>query len=95
MSLLNEKRLCLSENIKKENKNTVDKIYESFKNLQDNFSDEFKIMLTMKRLKKDNEEMLKEIYEDKPEIYKKKIVFPTLQKKVEDLIYDNISHRRK
>ena len=93
MSLINDERLGLSENIKKENKITVDKIYEAFKNFQDNFKDELKSNLTMKRLKKDNEEMLKEIYEDKPEIYKKKNSFSNFSKKVEDLIYDNISHR--
>jgi len=37
--------------------------------------------------------MIKEIYEDKPEIYKKKNSFSNFSKKVENLIYDNISHR--
>ena len=93
MSLLNDERLGLSENIKKENKITVDKIYEIFKSFQDNFKDELKSNLALKKLKKDNEEMIKEIYEDKPEIYKKKNSFSNFSKKVEDLIYDNISHR--
>ena len=93
MSLLNDERLGLSENIKKENKITVDKIYEIFKSFQDNFKDELKSNLTLKKLKKDNEEMIKEIYEDKPEIFKKKYNFYNFKIYVEDLIYDNISHR--
>ena len=46
----------------------------------------------MKRLKKDNEELVKNIYENKSEEYKKEMSFKKYCSNVEDLIYDNIAH---
>ena len=52
-------------------------------------------LLTIKHLKKDNEEFVKSIYEKKSEEYKKEMSYEKFCEKVEDLIYDNIANNKK
>jgi hypothetical protein len=77
------------------NKKSLENIYSSFKNTRDSIIKELNEMLTMDRLKKDNEEFIKEEYEKKSEEYKKNMDFKKYCKNVEDLIYDNIAHNSK
>ena len=54
--------------------------------------DELTGLLKIERLKKYNEELIKEIYEEKSEEYKKENNFEKFSKNVENLIYDNLYH---
>ena len=77
------------------NKKSLEIIYSSFKNTRDGIKIELNDMLSMDRLKKDNEEFIKKEYDKKSEEYKKNMDFKKYCKNVEDLIYDNITHNSK
>ena len=93
--ILNDNKLDLTEDIKNKNITSINCIYSSFQKLQTDMKDELKTFLQMSNLKKDNEKFIKEIYDDKSEEYKKKNSFEDFSKKVEKLIYDNISSNSK
>ena len=95
LNILNNDKLNLNNEIKNNNKISLNKMYNSFKNVKESNIDEFKIFLTMEYLKKDNEKFIKEIYDNKSEKYKKEMNFIEFKKNVENLIYDNIIHSSK
>ena len=95
LNIINNEKLGLSNDIKMENKKSLGKLYSSFKKTRDGIEKELKEMLSMKRLKKDNEEFVKKEYDKKSEEYKKNMTFKKYCSNVEDLIYDNISHNSK
>ena len=92
LNIINNEKLGLSDGVKMDNKKSLENIYSSFKNIRDSIKKELNEMLSMDRLKKDNEEFIKEEYEKKSEEYKKEMNFKKYCKNVEDLIYDNITH---
>ena len=90
--ILNNSKLGLNEETKKNNKTTINKIYTSFKNIKKELKDDLTGLLKIERLKKVNEKLIKEIYEEKSEEYKKENDFEKFAKNVENLIYDNLYH---
>ena len=95
LNIINNEKLGLSDGVKMNNKKSLENIYSSFKNTRDGIKKELNEMLSMDRLKKDNEEFIKEEYEKKSEEYKKNMNFKKYCSNVENLIYDNISHNSK
>ena len=92
LNILNDDKLKLSDVDKNNNKTSLNKICNSFKDIKQNLNIEFKNFLKMDYLKKDNKEIIKDIYENKSNEYKNKINFQDYNKNVENLIYDNIVH---
>ena len=80
ITLLNDKKLELNNEIINKNKISIDLIYKSFQNAENDLKENLKILLTMKELKKNNEEFIKKFYELKNEDYKKKKAFQILIK---------------
>ena len=95
IKLLNDKKLELNNEIINKNKISIDLIYKSFENIENDLKENLKNLLTMKELKKNNEEFIKKFYDLKNEDFKKKNNFSDFNKNVENLIYDNISNRTK
>jgi hypothetical protein len=95
LNIINNEKLGLSDGVKMNNKKSLENIYSSFKNTRDAIKNELNDMLSMDRLKKDNEELIKEEYEKKSEEYQKNIDFKEYCNNVENLIYDNITHNSK
>ena len=88
--ILEDKDLNLDENIKKENRESLEKIYDSFKNIKNKIEENLDQLLNLNKLKLDNEEFVKNIYEFKSEEYKKNMNYKDYCDKVENLIYKNI-----
>ena len=95
LKIINNEKLELSDGVKIKNEKSIENIYSSFKKVRDGIEKELKEMLSMNRLKKDNEELVKKTYENKSEEYKKDMSFKKYCSNVEDLIYDNIAHNSK
>lgn len=93
--IINDDSLGLDENVKKENKENLYKLYGYFKDEKNNLKDDLEDLLTIKKLKKNNQEFIKEVYNSRSEEYKKKMDFKQFSKKVDNLIYDNISNESK
>ena len=90
LDILSNDKLGLSEETKKNNKKALETIYTSFKNAKIDLKDELTNLLQMKNLIKNNAKLIKEIYEEKSDKYKKENSFDDFRKNVENLIYDNI-----
>ena len=90
LDILNDENLELNEEIKNRNKETINRLYNHFKDEKENIKGELNKLLDIKQLKKNNEEFIKIIYENKDEKYKKDMDFKKFSKNVENLIYDNL-----
>ena len=90
-SILNDKDLNLSEDIKKKNMESLEIIYESFKEKKNKIENNLNCLLSVDKLKKDNKEFVNNIYQYKSEEYKKKMSYKDYCKNVDNLIYNNIS----
>ena len=90
LDILNDENLELNEEIKNRNKETINRLYDHFKDEKENIKGELNKLLDIKQLKKNNEEFIKIIYENKDEEYKKDMDFKKFSKNVENLIYDNL-----
>ena len=88
--ILNDENLELNEEIKNRNKETINRLYNHFKDEKENIKGELNKLLDIKQLKKNNEEFIKIIYENKDEKYKKDMDFKKFSKNVENLIYANL-----
>ena len=88
--ILEDKDLNLDENIKKENRVSLEKIYDSFKKIKNKIEENLDQLLNLNKLKLDNEEFVKNVYEFKSEEYKKNMNYKDYCDKVENLIYKNI-----
>ena len=92
LKILDDDKLNLSDDIKNNNKISLKKMSDSFKNVKDDIKVQFKDYLSVDYMKKDNEKFIKEIYECKSDNYKNEMNFNDFKKNVEKLIYDNIAH---
>ena len=92
LKILDDDKLKLGDDIKNNNKISLIKMSDSFKNVKDDIKVQFKDYLSMNYLKKDNEKFIKEIYECKSDKYKNEMNFNDYKKNVENLIYDNIAN---
>ena len=95
LSIVNNDKLGLSEDVKNKNKESLTKLCNCFKNLRNELKDNLMETLTMQKLKSDNQNFIKDIYDNRSENYKKEISFKKFCKQVEDLIYDNFTSNRK
>ena len=94
-SILNDKELNLSENIRKQNIESLEKIYDSFQKIRNKIEDNLNYLLTFNKLKRDNEEFIKNAYEFKSEEYKRKMSYNYYCNNVDNLIYKNIEKNSK
>ena len=95
LSIVNNDKLGLSEDIKSKNKESLFKLCNSFKNLRNDLKDNLMESLTMSKLKNDNLDFIKDVYDNRNESYKKEISFQEFCELVEDLIYDNFINNKK
>ena len=95
ISIIEDKELNLSEDIKNNNRKSIDIIHNSFKKVQDLIKIDLEHLLSIDKLKIDNKDMIKSIYELKTEEYKERMNFEKYCKNVEDAIYKNISSNAK
>ena len=93
--ILSNAKLGLNEEKKNKNKKSIETIYISFKNAKYELKDELIDLLQMKNLIKNNEKLIKQIYEEKDDKYKKENSFDEYSKNVENLIYDNLYNNSK
>ena len=89
-TILNDKELNLPEHVQKENMQSLDNIYDSFKKTKSNIENELKDLLLLDKMKKENEQFIKNIYEYKSSEYKKDMSYKEFCKHVDDDIYNNI-----
>ena len=92
---INNDNLNLSDEIKENNVQSLKNVYNSFKEIKDNMKNELKAILKFENLKTENENFVKEVYEQKTKKYKEKYSYEKFVQKVEKLIYDNISNKKK
>ena len=78
---MEDKELNLTEDIKINNRKSIIIIHDSFKKLKDIIRIDLEHLLSMDKLKIENEEYLKNIYEMKPEEYKRKMNFKNFLRK--------------
>ena len=95
INIVNNDKLGLNKEVKNQNKDSLTKICNCFKSIRDKLKDDLSDLLEIKKLKKDNLEFIKSVYEKKSDSYKKEMSFEKFSKNVEDLIYDNIAHNKK
>ena len=91
ISIIEDKELNLTEDIKNNNRKSIDMIHESFKKVKDIIKVDLEHLLSVEKLKIDNKDYIKSIYEYKSEEYKKKMNFEKYCENVENAIYKNIS----
>ena len=95
IAIIEDKELNLTEDIKNNNRKSIEMIHDSFKKVKDIIRIDLEYLLSMDKLKIENEEYLKIAYDSKSEEYKNKMSFEEYSKKVEDIIYKNISKNAK
>ena len=91
ISIIEDKELNLTEDIKNNNRKSIEMIHDSFKKVKNIIRIDLEHLLSMDKLKMENEEYLKIVYDLKSEEYKNKMNFEEYCKKVENIIYKNIS----
>ena len=95
LKIVNNDKLGLSVEIKNSNKNSLIKLCNCFKNVREKIREELLDSLRISQLKKNNEELVKTLYERKSPEYKKQMTYQKYCKNVENLIYDNITNNKK
>ena len=94
IDILNFNKLELTDEVKKNNKNSLNKLCDYFKNNKDKLKNILLDSLNKQKLKYDNEELVKLVYENKDEKYKKEINYIKFCDKVEKLIYSNFDKNK-
>ena len=79
ISIMEDKELNLTEDIKINNRKSINIIHDSFKKLKDIIRIDLEHLLSMDKLKIENEEYLKIAYEMKSEEYKNRINYFNLE----------------
>ena len=95
ITIIEDNELNLTEDIKNNNRKSIEMIHDSFKKVKDIIGIDLEDLLSMDKLKKENGEILKIAYDLKSEEYKNKMSFEKYCKNVEDIIYKNISKNAK
>ena len=94
LEIVNNDNLGLQQEVKNDNKNSIIKIYEYFKNNRENIKKDLLDLLSMENLKKNFKDNVNEIYEKKSMEYKNKNDKQKYIKQVEKSIYDNLAHNK-
>ena len=95
LSIVNNDKLGLTQDIKNKNKDSLKKICNGFKNIRNKLNEDLMELLTISRLKSDYKNYIKNIYDKRSNNYKKKMSFEQFSEQVEDLIYDNLANNKK
>ena len=95
LSIVNNDKLGLSQEVKNKNKESLTKLCNCFKNLRDELKDELMSLLEMSKLKSDNQQFIKDLYDNRSEYYKKDMTYKKFCECVEGLIYDNFANNKK
>ena len=94
LNIINNDKLGLSDEVKKNNIDSITNLCNSFKEIREKIKDDLMDSLSKQKLKKDNEEFVKKIYEKKNEKFKENMPYQKFCDKVENLIYDNLSSKK-
>ena len=94
IAIVNSDKLGLTQDIKNENKTSLKKMCDCFKNIKNELKDDLVDLLEIKKLKKDYRNYIKIIYDKKSSDYKKDMTFENFCENVENLIYDNFAHNK-
>jgi len=95
IAIMEDNELNLTEDIKENNRKSIKMIHDSFEKVKNIIRIDLEHLLSMDKLKIENEEFLKFAYEIKSEEYKNKMNFEQYCKNVENIIYKNISENAK
>ena len=90
--ILNNDKHNLNDDIKETNNASLDNILNYFKTNYNNIKDNLRNKMTINELKKENDEIITNIYDHKSDEYKKEMTYEEFCNNVENLIYDNIYH---
>jgi len=90
--ILNNDKHNLNDDIKEANNASLDNILNYFKTNYNNIKNNLKNKMTINELKKENDEIITNIYDHKSDEYKKEMTYEEFCNNVENLIYDNIYH---
>ena len=94
IAIVNSDKLGLTQDIKNENKTSLKKMCDCFKNIKNELKDDLVDLLEIKKLKKDYRNYIKIIYDKKSSSYKKDMTYENFCENVEHLIYDNFAHNK-
>ena len=94
LEIVNNDNLGLQQEVKNDNENSINKIYEYFKNNRENIKKDLLDLLSMENLKKNFKDNVNEIYEKKSMEYKNKNDKQKYIEQVEKHIYDNLAHNK-
>ena len=81
LNILNNDKLGLSQEVKDNNKISLTNFCNSFKNIREKLKGDLMDLLSKKKLKKDNEEFVKDVYEKKMKKLKKIYLIKNIAKK--------------
>ena len=90
LNIVNNNKLGLSQEVKKQNKDSLMKIFNNFRTQREPLKNELMKLLRKDKLKEDNNDLVKNIYEQKNEDYKKEMGYEQFCKNVENLVYGNL-----
>ena len=88
--LLYNDKLKLNDDMITKNKIAINNLFNSFSNIKDNIKDDIQNLLTIDNLKRDNEEIIKKIYDSKSDEYKNNLNFARYSNNVESFIYEKL-----
>ena len=88
--LLYNDKLKLNDDMITKNKIAINNLFISFSNIKDNIKDDIQNLLTIDNLKRDNEEIIKKIYDSKSDEYKNNLNFARYSNNVESFIYEKL-----
>ena len=94
LDIINDDKLKLSEEIKNNNEESLKKLYNSFNDNKNDIINELKNSLTINNLKKENESLFKQVYDEKSENYKSEMNYNDFCSNLENLILDNLSSNK-
>ena len=90
LNIVNNNKLGLSREVEKQNKDSLMKIFNNFRTQREPLKNELMKLLRKDKLKEDNNDLVKNIYEQKNEDYKKEMGYEQFCKNVENLVYGNL-----
>ena len=92
IKIINNNRFKLSDDTKINNIESLNRIFNSFNTIKDSLKNDIKSSLTKENLKRDTDEFIKKIYNQKTIEFKNKMNYNNFYNKVEHAIYANIIH---
>ena len=91
LKIINNDKLGLTQEIKNKNIDSLKNLCVQFKKILPTLKDDLKDLLEIKKLKNDNQALIRKIYEKKNNEYKTEVSYEKFCEKVEIIIYAKIS----